>query len=142
MGRNAPGHGGPRASREGDQQCLIRDANEAIERLNVRLKVGAARLELRCECGDPACLARIVPTHAEYEAVRAFGSLFLVSPNHENPETASVVRENDRFSIIDVVAADARYQALARHTRHAWVDAVTPDEVTGRQSPAPERSTS
>jgi hypothetical protein len=45
--------------------------------------------------------------------------------------------ENERFAIIDVVAGDVRYQALARHTRHAWVDAVTPDDVT-----SPERSIS
>jgi hypothetical protein len=142
VGNDAPGHAGLRASREADQQCLIRDANEAIERLNIKLMTGAARLELRCECGDPACLVRVQPTHTEYEAVRAYGSRFMVRPNHENPETASVVSENIRFAVIDVVAGDARYQALARHTRHAWVDAVTPDDVTGHQSHAPERSTS
>ena len=92
------GWAGPRASREGDQQCLIRDANEAIERLNVKLTTGATRLELRCECGDPACLERVGPTHAEYEAVRAYGSRFIVQVNHENPETASVISQNERFS--------------------------------------------
>jgi hypothetical protein len=139
MGTHAPGQAGFRAAREGDQQCLIRDANEAIERLNVRLATNADRLELRCECGDPACLARVLPTHAEYEGVRAFGSRFIVFVNHENPETASVVSENERFAIIDVVVSAARYQALARHTRHAWVDAVSPDDVTGHERP-PERS--
>jgi hypothetical protein len=82
-----------------------------------------------------------VPTHSEYEAVRAYGSRFILHANHENPETASVVSENERFTIVDVVAADARYQALARHTRHTWVDVVTPDDVTGHESVAPERST-
>jgi hypothetical protein len=139
MGTRAPGLAGLRASREGDQQCLIRDANEAIERLNVKLAANAARLELRCECGDPGCLARILPTHAEYESVRAYGSRFLVFVNHENPETASVVSENERFAIVDVVTRAARYQALARHTRHAWVDAVSPEYVTGHETP-PERS--
>jgi len=123
MWRNAPGLGGPRASREADQQCLIRDANEAIERLNIKLKTDAARLELRCECGDPACLERIIPTHAEYEAVRAYGSRFLVNVNHENPESAWVLSENERFAVIDIVAGDIRYQVLARNPRHAWVAA-------------------
>ena len=142
MGRDTPGLGGPRAFRESDQQCLIRDANEAIERLNLKLTKGATRLEFRCECGDPACLERVRPTHAEYEAVRAYGSRFIVHANHENPETASVVGENGRFSVVEVVAGEARYQALARHTRHAWVDAADPDDETGRQSPVPERNTS
>jgi hypothetical protein len=136
MGRNVPGRD-PRTSREADQQCLIRDANEAIERLNTRLTTGATRLELRCECGDPECLERVVPTHDEYEAVRAYGSRFIVRANHENPENAWVMSENERFAIIEVVAGDVRYQALARHTRHAWVDAVSPDDVT-----SPERSIS
>jgi hypothetical protein len=142
MGNDAPDRWGLAASREGDQQCLIRDANEAIERMNVKLTSDAARLELRCECGDPVCLARVSPTHAEYEAVRAYGSRFIVSINHENPETAMVVSQNERFAVIDVVAGDARYQALARHTRHAWVDAVTPDDRASRRSPILERSPS
>jgi hypothetical protein len=142
MGYDVAGQNGLRVSREGDQQCMIRDANEAIERFNVKLTAGVVRLELRCECGDPACLAQVSPTHAEYETVRAYGSRFIVSVNHENPETAFVISQNGPFAVIDVVAADARYQALARHTRHAWVDAVTPDDVTGHESPAPERSIS
>ena len=140
MGNDAPGQNRLRASREGDQQCSIRDANEVIERRNVKLTSGGVRLELRCECGDGACLAQVQPTHAEYEAVRAYGSRFIISANHENPETATVISQNERFAVIDVVAGDARYQALARNTRHAWVDDVTPGDVTGHESPAPERS--
>ena len=140
MGNDAPGQVCVGASREGDQQCLIRDVNEATERLNVKLTIGTARLEMRCECGDPACRANVAPTHAEYEAVRSFGSQFIVQINHENPETASVIRQNEFFAVVDVVAGDARYQALARNPRHAWVEAVIADDVTGHQSPAPERS--
>jgi hypothetical protein len=66
----------------------MRDENEAIELLNAALAAGAVRLALRCECGDPACLARVSLTHAEYEAVRAYGSHFVVGVNHENPERA------------------------------------------------------
>ena len=88
----------------GDQQCLIRDANEAIERLNVR-RAATDRLELRCECGDPACLARVRPTHAEYEAVRASGSRFLFDSTTRTPRPPRCVSENERFAVIDVVAA-------------------------------------
>jgi hypothetical protein len=142
MGRNAPSPCGRRASREGDQQCLIRDANEAIERLNVSLASDLERLGLRCECGDPECLEGIGPTHNEYEAVRAYGSRFIVHPNHENPETAAVVKEGARFSVIEVVAGEARHQALARNLRHIWVDAIDPGDVIGNPSSPSERSTS
>jgi hypothetical protein len=140
MGNDTPGQVCVCTSREGDQQCLIRDVNEATEQLNAKLTIGAVRLELRCECGDPACRANVAPTCAEYEAVRSYGSRFIVQINHENPETASVISQNELFAVVDVVAGDARYQALARNPRHAWVDAVIADDVSGHESPVPERS--
>jgi len=140
MGNDTPGQACFCASREGDQQCLIRDVNEATERLNAKLPMGTTRLGLRCECGDPGCRENVEPTFAEYEAVRSYGSHFIVQINHENPETASVIRQNEFFAVVDVVAGDARYQVLARNPRHAWVDAVIADDVTGHESPAPERS--
>ena len=73
---------GSHALREAEQQCLVRDANEAAEHLNVALITGATRVALRCECGDPACLARVSLTHAEYEAVRVYGSHFVIGLDH------------------------------------------------------------
>jgi hypothetical protein len=124
---------GSPALQEAEQQCLVRDANEAAEHLNVALITGAARDALRCECGDPACLARVSLTHAEYEAVRVSGSRFVIGLNHENPESAWVLSENARFGVIDVVAGDARYRVLTRNPRHAWVDG-TAQGATGQPS--------
>jgi hypothetical protein len=135
MRDEAARHHDPRRVPEGDQQCLVRECNEAIELLSPAQR--ADRLEMRCECGDPACLEQIAPTHAEYDAVRAYGSRFIVRLNHENPETASVVSENDRFAVVDVLERDARRQALARHSRHAWVEAA---HATTGPPPADERS--
>jgi hypothetical protein len=120
---------GPHALREAEQQCLVRDANETAELLNVALITGAERVALRCECGDPACLARVSLTHAEYEAVRAYGSHFVIGLDHENPESACVLSENARFGVIDVVAGDARHQVLTRNPRHAWVDSTAQDAI-------------
>jgi hypothetical protein len=108
--------------REAERQCLVREENEVVELRNVARASGAARARLRCECGDPACDAAVALTHSQYEGVRACGSHFLVGLNHENPESAWVLREGDGFAVIDVVAADARYVVLARNPRHAWVD--------------------
>ena len=111
------------ALREAEQQCLVRDANEAAELLNVALTMEPKRRALRCECGDGACLARVSMTHAEYEAVRVYGSRFVIGVDHENPESAWVLCENERFAVIDIVAGDIRYQVRARNPRHAWVAA-------------------
>ncbi|MDX6597158.1 MAG: hypothetical protein QOE87_1045 [Gaiellales bacterium] len=111
------------APRGAEVQCLVRDENEVLERANGTLARGRARKALRCECGDASCQARVAVTHAEYEAVRAYGSRFLISLNHENPENTWVLSENARFAVIDVVAGDERYQVLGRNPRHAWVEA-------------------
>jgi hypothetical protein len=122
MGSEAPGRNGPPAPREAELQCITRDENEAVERMNDSLTIGAAREALQCECGDPACHARLTLSHAEYEAVRDYGSRFLINLNHENPENTAVLSENARFAVIDVVAGNERHQALDRNPRHAWVD--------------------
>ena len=118
-----PADRGPDAPHEAAQQCLVRDANETTERLNAERTAVAVRTALRCECGDPTCESHLDATHAEYEAVRAYGSHFIVGLNHENPESAWVLSENARHAVIDVVAGDARYQVRARNPRHAWTDA-------------------
>jgi hypothetical protein len=107
---------------ETEVQCLVRDENEAVEGVNGALAAGSAREALRCECGDPSCPAVLALTHAEYESVRAYGSRFLITPNHENPENTWVLCENARFAVIDVVSGDERYQVLRRNPRHAWAE--------------------
>ena len=113
----------PRAPLEVIQQCLVRDANEITERGNCALAGDPVRCALRCECGDPTCELPVEATHAEYEAVRAYGSHFMIRLDHENPESSWVLCENARFAVIDVVAGAARYHVLARNPRHAWTDA-------------------
>lgn len=113
----------PDASREAIQQCVVRDANEITESGNCALAGAPARRALRCECGDPTCELPVETTHAEYEAVRAYGSRFMIRLDHENPESSCVLCENARFAVIDVIDGDARYHVLARNPRHAWTDA-------------------
>jgi hypothetical protein len=119
MGSEALDQGAPR---EAALQCLIRDENEAVELVNDALELGLVRKTFRCECGDPTCQGRVVLTHLEYEAVRAYGSHLLIVLNHENPENTWVLSENPRFAVIDVVDGDERYQVMARNPRHAWVE--------------------
>jgi hypothetical protein len=104
-----------------EQQCLVRTANEAAEQANLSRPSGAERTLLRCECGDPGCATLVAPTHAEYESVRARGSQFIITLDHENPETVWVLSEGERFAVVDVVARDARRAVMLRNPRHTWV---------------------
>jgi hypothetical protein len=54
--------------------------------------------------------------------VRAYGSRFAVGLNHENPESAFVLSENEHFGVVEVVAAAARHHVLGRNPRHFWVE--------------------
>jgi hypothetical protein len=141
MGKVGPTTCGPDAPRGAAQQCVTRDANEAVERVNTAHS-GDARVAFRCECGDATCLSPLVLTHAEYEAVRAYGSHFMIEKNHENPESSWVLCENARFAVIDVVAGDARYHVLARNPRHAWTDELdgSPDDHPPPARPDSERA--
>jgi hypothetical protein len=103
-----------------EQQCLVRDANEVSERANMTIASDGLRALLRCECGDPGCATLVAPTHAEYEAVRARGSHFIITLDHEDPEVAWVLSEGDGYAVIDVVAGDARHAVMAHNPRHAW----------------------
>lgn len=55
-----------------------------------------------CECGDRRCSDPIRMTLAEYEAIRAYPTRFALALDHENPETDSVLVENERFATIDM----------------------------------------
>lgn len=54
-----------------------------------------------CECGDSRCNHAISLMSAEYESVRASPTCFAIARNHENPETDTLVAENDRFATVE-----------------------------------------
>ena len=115
----------PRSWRDGevDRQCVVRDADGAAgagqrEPGAVR-RPRAAAVRVR---RPRVRVAGFSATHAEYEAVRASGSRFLIAIDHENPVNACVVSEGDRYAVVDVVVGEARYTVLAQNPRHSWVD--------------------
>ena len=60
------------------------------------------RLELICECGEPACQSPISVTRAEYEAVRSDATHFMILPGHEHPEFERVVdKQASRFAVVE-----------------------------------------
>lgn len=63
-------------------------------------KATGLRLYL-CECGDGRCDHSISLMRAEYESVRASPTCFAIARDHENPETDTIVAENDRFATVE-----------------------------------------
>ena len=64
--------------------------------------------------GNPDCTQQVGLTAAEYERVREHASRFVVALNHENPETESIVEQNERFVIVETFAGAS--SRIARET--------------------------
>jgi hypothetical protein len=94
-------------------QALFRRVNEQIEHFPEDRHVDG-RDKLFCECGNSDCMQQIELTRAEYEHVRARASRFIVAVNHENPETESIVEQNERFAVVETYAGAA--SQIARET--------------------------
>ena len=91
---------------EARNQALFREVNERIEELAEDLGAGGQD-RLICECGNPDCTKQIELTHAEYERVRAHASRFVIALDHENPETESIIEQNERYAVVETYAGAA-----------------------------------
>ena len=86
-----------REERLGDNERLIRDANEehaaeAVEWASGEMSLVAdEELEFWCACGRPDCDVKLVLTVGEYEAVHRLPHRFVVAEGHENPEIERIV---------------------------------------------------
>ena len=95
---------GSREERVARNETKFREANETLrERWGERADVENALFI--CECGDPTCTELVRMQVAEYEAVRAQSSTFLIVPGHNDRATEEVVTgdvcdENERFEVV------------------------------------------
>ena len=91
-----------------------RDVNESIQAATDIVGAESATDTYVCECGDAACRDPISLSRVEYEAVRAQATWFAIASNHENPELDRVVREYDRFTVVEKWLREAA--SIARGT--------------------------
>jgi 3,4-dihydroxy-2-butanone 4-phosphate synthase len=98
---------------EARSQALFREVNEHIEGLGETFTMDGEGSFI-CECGNPECRQAVGLTRAEYERIREHASRFVVALNHENPETESVVEQNDRFAVVESFGGEA--SRIARET--------------------------
>ena len=93
--------------RESETQARCREDNESAARARRSPTIDEGMSPFRCECGDDACRCAIRLTAAEYEAVRAYATRFVIARNHENPESEQVIEEHERFAVVGMVSRDA-----------------------------------
>ena len=90
-----------RERRVGENEALFRAVNEQVEDLQRGLAaVSTNTMDIVCECGDIACVERLVVAMPKYEEVRADGALFFIVPGHEIPAVEDVVEHGDGYDVV------------------------------------------
>ena len=97
-------------------EALYREVNERIAELAEEFSEGEVRnpVSFVCECDAADCAASIELTLAEYEAIRAEPTRFVVVPGHERPEIESVVERHAAYLVVEKREEDAA--EVARET--------------------------
>lgn len=100
---------------------LFRNVNERIEEVSAGVPRDQPLLDFLCECDRDGCEEKVQAARAEYEAVRARPTQFIVLPGHEDRRVERVVSTNDRFTIVEKqgqAAADAEQTDPRRTGAH------------------------
>ena len=97
-----------RERRLAQNEALFREVNERVNSLATDWSV-AASYEYVCECSNPDCTFQVALTQSEYEAVRADPRQFFVLPDHYVPEIENLVKETERYWIVEKVGDEGAY---------------------------------
>jgi hypothetical protein len=94
--------GDVQVERAARNESLFREHNESVEMDNA-IYQRSAFAEWICECADEACAVPVQLTVAEYEAVRADATHFLVAPGeaHITTDIERVVKREERYWIVE-----------------------------------------
>ena len=105
----------PTGARRLRHEIAFREVNERIAELAGEWNETGLNLVI-CECGRVECVAALEITAAEYEAVRAGGANFVVSPGHEQAGAHRVIRSHSRSSVVEMLgqAGEAAQQEYPR----------------------------
>jgi hypothetical protein len=83
-----------------ENEAAFRAMNQRIEELEAGWE-SAEPLAFVCECSDPGCTAPVYLALDEYQAVRAHPLRFFVVPTHVDLAVERVVRETDRYTVVE-----------------------------------------
>jgi hypothetical protein len=89
-----------RQRRMGENEVIFREVNERVRETSETFSVTTGEAEFVCECGTASCVERIRLPLADYEAIRAEPTQFLILPGHEQPDIESVVRRGPTYAVV------------------------------------------
>jgi uncharacterized protein YfcZ (UPF0381/DUF406 family) len=106
-----------RQQRVAKNEALFRQVNERIEEINEKRDGVELDSDFLCECGDDDCTAPVSLTLAEYEEVRSDPTHFLIAHGHEVVDVEKVIRETDRYAVVEKFAGEAQRIAVETDPR-------------------------
>jgi hypothetical protein len=80
-------------------ESLFRGLNERLEERAVE-RGARSTFDIVCECAREECTERITIGIADYEAVRADATTFIVVPGHIEPDVERVVSSHDGYDVV------------------------------------------
>jgi hypothetical protein len=79
-------------------EAIFREVNERV----ADVSDSEARLtNFLCECGNIDCVEAVALTDAEYVELRSNSTTFAVAPGHAIEDVETVVKETDRFHVVE-----------------------------------------
>jgi hypothetical protein len=88
--------------RRARNEALFRNLNEQINRFESDDGADAGEpIDFVCECSSAGCMKVVSVSRAEYEAVRAGASTFIVAAGHEDPSIEDVLVSHSEFSAVE-----------------------------------------
>jgi hypothetical protein len=80
---------------------MFRAVNENMRALNETFEALTGTFTIACECYDAHCIKTIDVRAEDYLQVRAQPRQFVVLPAHVLPEVETVVRETERWVVVE-----------------------------------------
>lgn len=105
-----------RQQRAAKNEGLFRRVNERIEEINEAL-AGDSESDFLCECGNDDCTAPVSLTLSEYEEVRSNPTHFLIAPGHDIIDLERVIRETDRYAVVEKFSGEPERIAVETDPR-------------------------
>jgi len=90
-----------REQRLAQNEALFREVNEKVKAIAALHGTDEHVYEFYCECANADCSLQVPATIAEYEAVRAHPTRFLVAPEHWLPDIESIAEKTDAWWVIE-----------------------------------------
>jgi hypothetical protein len=107
-----------RQQRVAKNEALFRRVNERIEEINEALARNSdSESDFLCECGNDDCTSPVSATLSEYEEVRSNARHFLIAHGHDVIDVERVVRETDRYAVVEKFSGEARRIAVETDPR-------------------------